>query len=192
MPVPASGIEHSTSAQTIARRRVGVVMIVASNQKKAIAFRYWSVRSLMLPVGQTESGIVITDHATSASAMPISGAIGVIGCLWAVRSKTWAAIATPAARNAIRITLRIGNHACGDRSSTHVKKTSARNAVRLPVRLAGTRRAADRGLHHVAPAFKGAAIVFTVALQLAGQGSESTPAATAYRRSRHACGTSST
>src|SRR5258705_13661364 len=118
----------------------------------------------------------------SASAIPISGAIGVIGCLWAVRSKTWAAIAIPAARNAIRMTLRIGNHACGDRSSTHVKKTSATNAVRLPVRLAGTRVAADSGRHHVAPGFSGAAMVFTVVLKKVGPESGWTRAATADRR----------
>ncbi len=68
---------------------------------------------------------MIVDQHTSASAIPISGAIGVIGCLWAVRSATCAAIAMPPARNAMRISFSTGNHACGDSSSTNVKATSA-------------------------------------------------------------------
>ncbi len=79
----------------------------------------------MLPPGQYDIGMVIIDHKMSASAMPISGASGVIGCLCAVRSMTCAVIAIPPARNAMRISFRTGNHACGESNSTDVKAINA-------------------------------------------------------------------
>jgi hypothetical protein len=79
----------------------------------------------MLPPGQYDIGIVIVDQRTRASAIPISGASGVIGCLCAVRSMTCAVMAMPPARKAMRISLRTGNHACGESSKTKVNTTSA-------------------------------------------------------------------
>ena len=123
---------------------------------------------------------------TSASAIPISGAIGVIGCLWTVRSTTWAAIAMPAARNAIRMTLRTGNHACGESSRTHVNATSAAKATGLPgtvtsvavVTAVAPRAAAVRGRHQDRPASNGVATVFTVVLLTASPATATSQAAT--------------
>src|SRR5882672_6755536 len=118
----------------------------------------------MLPPGQYDIGIVIVAQQTSASAMPISGAIGVIGCLCTVRSTTWAAIAIPAARNAIRMILSTGKNACGDSSRTHVNATSAPNARGLPGTVASVvvvtavpRDVAVCGRHQAMPVSKGAA-----------------------------------
>src|SRR5450432_3927061 len=117
--------------------------------------------------------------------MPISGAIGVIGCLCTVRSTTGAAMAMPAARNAIRMILRTGKNACGESSRTHVKATSAAKATGLPGTVASVavvtavaRDVAACGRHQEIPPFdglrappayrgaasKGAATVFTVVL----------------------------
>ena len=71
--------------------------------------------------------------------MPISGDSGVIGCRWMVRSATCAAMAIPAARNAIRMTFSAGNHACGDSSRMAVNATSAQNATLLPDAVATAR-----------------------------------------------------